>query len=372
MITFSVVVPNFNQSRFLPCALESLLHQSNPFKLAIMDGGSTDNFRAAVEPHSDIITFLRSGPDAGQAAAIEEGIKAIEGDAVGWLNADDYYFPSTLARVAACFEADPKLDVVYGDAIHVTEAGFFLSYFPPIQEFNASDLTRTCFICQPACFVRRSAYERVGGVNPSLVYTMDWDLWCRLARAGAIFHYLPEPLAAVRYYPGTKTLSGDTGRYREIWRIERQYGHRWLPWSWAGFYFFDLSFKEHKTVAERITFSFLKSLRRMKKRIISHRNLENQTNGTLYGFHRWEPVVVGKGTIHLPWYDKRRLGKILLRVTPDGRSYRTTINGAYETVVLAKEGQFSIDVPLLDKPSFEISIECLDQQRWTLLDFSCE
>ena len=143
LITFAVVVPNFNQSRFLPSALESLRHQSAPFTLAVMDGGSTDNFRAAVAPYSDIITFLRSGPDAGQAAAIEEGIKAIEGDAVGWLNADDYYFPGALARVAACFEADPKLDVVYGDAIHVTEAGFFLSYFPPIREFNASDLTRT-------------------------------------------------------------------------------------------------------------------------------------------------------------------------------------------------------------------------------------
>ena len=372
MLTFSLVIPNLNQSHFLPFALESLRYQSVPFRLAVMDGGSTDNFPEVLEQYADIVTYSRSAADKGQAAAIGKGLARVSGEIVSWLNADDYYFPGALDRVAACFEADPNLDVVYGDAIHVTEDGLFLSYFPPIQEFNASDLTRTCFICQPACFVRRSAYERVGGVDASLAYTMDWDLWCRLGRAGAKFRYLHEVLAAVRYYPGTKTLSGDRKRYLEIWRIERKYGLRWLPWSWVGFYFFDLSFKEHKTVMEKITFSFLKSLRRMKKRLVSHRNLENQTSGTLYGFHRWEPVVVGKGTIHLPWYDKRRLGKILLRVTPDDRSYRTTINGAYETVVLAKGGQFPIDVPLLDKPFVEISIECLDQQCWTLLDFSCE
>jgi glycosyltransferase involved in cell wall biosynthesis len=371
LTTFAIIIPNYNQSRFLHSALESLRHQSAPFTLAVMDGGSTDNFREVIEGYSDIIAFLRSAPDEGQAAAIKEGKEAISGDIVAWLNADDYYFPGALDKVAACFERYPEVDVVYGDAVHVTEDGSFLSYFPAIQEFNAEDLTRSCFICQPACFVRRSAYQKVGGIDPTLRYTMDWDLWCRLSHSGAKFYYLRNLLTAVRYYPGTKTLSGDTRRYREIWRIERQYGHRRLPWSWAGFYFFDLSFKEHKTVTEKITFSFLKSLRRMKKRLISHWNLENQTDGTLYGFHRWEPVVVGKGTIHLPWYDKRRLTKILLRVTPAGRSYRTTINGAYETVVLAREGQFSIDVPLLDKPSVEISIECLDQQRWTLLDFSC-
>ncbi len=371
MLTFSLVIPNLNQSHFLPFALESIRHQSVPFHLAVMDGGSTDNFSEVIKECSDIITYSQSAPDNGQAAAIHEGFERVSGDIVCWLNADDYYFPGALDLVAACFEADPSLDVVYGDAIHVTEDGFFLSYFPPIQEFNARDLTRTCFICQPACFVRRSAYEKVGGVDSSLVYTMDWDLWCRLARVGAKFHYIHEALAAVRYYHGTKTLSGNRKRYWEIWRIERKYGLRLLPWSWVGFYFFDLSFKEQKTATEKITFSVLKYLRRMKKRIVSYRNLENQSNGALYGFHRWEPVVVGKGTIRFPWYDKRRLRKILLRVTPEGLSYRTTINGACQTVVLAKDGQVHIDVPLPDKSLVEISIECLDQQCWTLLDFSC-
>jgi GT2 family glycosyltransferase len=337
-----------------------------------MDGGSTDDFSEVMRKYTDITAYCRSAADEGQAAAIREGFYKVTGGIVSWLNADDYYFPGALDRVAACFEADPNLDVVYGDAIHVTADGFFLSYFPSIQEFNARDLTRNDFICQPACFVRRSAYERVGGVDPSLIYTMDWDLWCRLARAGAKFHYLHEALAAVRYYPGTKTLSGNWKRYLEIWRIERKYGQRILPFTWLNFYLFDLGFKEKKTLPEKFIFSFFNFVRQIKKRLVAIGDLKNQTNRTLYGFHRGDPTVAGKCTIHIPWYDKRRLKIIRLRVAPDSRSYRTTVNNAYHSVVLAKEGQFSIDMPSLDKPCVEISIECLDQHNWTLLDFSCE
>lgn len=340
--------------------------------MALMDGGSTDNFPEVLEQYTDIVTYRRSAADGGQAAAIAEGLERVSGEIVCWLNADDYYFPGALDRVEACFAEDPNLDVVYGDAIHVTEEGFFLSYFPPIQEFDARKLTRTCFICQPACFVRRSAYERVAGVNPSLVYTMDWDLWCRLARAGVKFRYLPEPLAAVRYYPGTKTLSGDRRRYAEIWRIEKTYGRRVLPWSWVGFYLFDLSFRENRTALEEVLFGVLKSMRRVKKRLVAFRDRNRPAHKTLHGFHRWEPLVVGKGTILFPWYDKRRLDKICLRITPDDGRYRMTVNHADPVILLVKEGRIALKMPLLDKPCVEISIESLDRRCWTLLEFSGE
>lgn len=372
MLTFAIIVPNFNQSHFLPFALESLRHQSVSINLALMDGGSTDNFREAVKPYMDIITLLRSGPDGGQAAAIEEGINSVAGDIVTWLNADDYYFPGALEKVADFFETHPEVDIIYGDAIHVNPDGFFLSYFPPIQEFNARTLTRTCFICQPACFVRRSAYEKVGGVNPALHFTMDWDLWCRLADSGAKFHYLHELIAAVRYYHGTKTLSGDKRRYREIWQIERKYGKRLLPLSWPGFYLFDLIFKEKRTVSENIVFGLLKSLRRIKKTIISLINFRIRQDYVNYGFHRWEPFVVGVGTIHLPWYDKRRCDKIRLQVKPDACKYRITFNDTESSILLAKNGIIYVVPPLFIKPCIKMSIECLAQRRWTLSDFSCE
>jgi glycosyltransferase involved in cell wall biosynthesis len=372
LLNFSLVIPNLNHSHFLSFALESLRYQSVPFHLAIMDGGSTDNLSEVLRKYADITAYSRSAADEGQSAAIHEGFERVTGEIVSWLNADDYYFPGALDRVAACFEADPNLDVVYGDAIHVTADGFFLSYFPSVQEFSAGDLARNDFICQPACFVRRSAYERVGGVDQSLMYTMDWDLWCRLAHAGTKFHYLHEPLAAVRYHPGTKTLSGNWKRYLEIWRIEREYGRRILPFTWLGFYLFDLRFKENKTLPEKFIISFFNVVTQIKTRLAAIQGLRDQTNRTLYGFHRDAAAVAGKCTIHLPWYNKRQLKKIHLRVAPDSLNYRTTVNNTCGTVALARQGRVSIDMPSLDKPGVEISIECLDEYNWALLDFSCE
>ena len=370
MLSFAVVTPNLNQSHFLGTALESLKYQPVPFKLAVMDGGSTDNFRGVVEKYSDIITYLKSERDEGQAAAIKEGKNIISGDIVAWLNADDYYFPGALGKVAAYFEKNPELDVLYGDAVHVSPEGSFLSYFPAIQEFNANDLTRTCFICQPACFVRRSAYERLRGVNADLTYTMDWDLWCRLSASGAKFCYFHEVLAAVRYYPGTKTLSRNWKRYMEIWRIEKKYGYRIFPRAWLGSYLFDLSFQKKKNLFETYAIVLTNNLRRLKKRLTN--NTSNDPVKTNYGFYRWESTVQGHCTIHLPWYDERQWAKLCVKVKPIHDNYRIWIDGKLCRHKANGQGLVVTEVPPLKTPHREISIKCVKKKDWELLKVSCE
>jgi len=369
MPAFAIVIPNFNQSHFLPTALESLRHQASSFKVALMDGGSTDAVHEVASRYEDVIEFFRSAPDDGQTAAIREGFERIPGDVVCWLNADDYYYPGALDRVAACFEQHPDVDVVYGDAVHVTPEGFFLSYFPAIQEYDARAITRTDFICQPACFIRRAAYERVGKVDPALRYTMDWDLWCRLSEGGANFYYLKELLAAVRYYPGTKTLSGDRDRYGEVWRIERKYGRRLLPWSWPGCLLIELSCREHRTLFEEILYSSLCFLRGLLKAITDRsRPVARQT---LHGFHRWEPVVEGVGRIHLPWYDQRQWKRIDLRIAPQEQSYRVRVNDRDFGRMQAQQEVISLYVPPSVDPFRTVVIERDGGGRWRLVGMDC-
>jgi len=340
--------------------------------LALMDGGSTDNFNTVAESYSEMITHLESGPDGGQAAAIKKGKESIPGDIVAWLNADDYYFPGALNRVASVFKENPHVDVVYGDAVHVTADGYFLSYFPPVQSFNQKDLARSCFICQPTCFVRRNAYEQIGGIDATLKYTMDWDLWHRLSLSGAKFHYLHEVLAAVRYYPGTKTMSGDRRRYREIWRIERKYGRRFVPFSWAGFYRYDLSFKEQRNVFENFFLYMLETLRQSKKKLLKKHGSGSQMNQTLYGFHRWEPTVEANCIIHLPWYDKRPWRRICLTTQPSDPNYIIEINNIPCHGAISGNGRLMIDAPSITEPYRKIAISRPGGGRWKLLGFSCE
>lgn len=372
MLTFAIVIPNLNQSHFLPTALESMKCQSAPINLALMDGGSTDNFRDVVNKYSDIITYLRSAPDEGQAAAIKEGKDKVPGDIVAWLNADDYYFPNALDKVAAYFEENSDLDIVYGDAIHVTPEGFFLSFFPPIQEFDSKELTKNCFICQPACFVRRTAYERVGGLNPNLNYTMDWDLWCRLSESGAKFGYLRKPLAAVRYYQGTKTLSGDKERFREIYRIEKKYGARCLRISCLCAYYYGLTFKTKKNLCEKVYIILFDILRKSKSKLDKISGKQKTRDDLIYGFHRWESIVEGSCQIHIPWYEKRIWDKLRFKISPGNDKYHVKINGQTCDKIGFENPYLYVKVPDLKNPHRRISIQCPGNERWRLLEFSCE
>ncbi|MCF8127337.1 MAG: glycosyltransferase [Deltaproteobacteria bacterium] len=371
MSDFAIVIPNYNQSHFLPWALESLRHQSAPFNLALMDGGSSDNFQVVADAYSDMITHLESGPDGGQSAAIEKGLEMLTGKIVTWLNADDYYFPDTLQKVSVLFKKYPDLDVLYGDAVHVTKDGFFLCYFPAIQDFNARDLTCSCFICQPACFVRRTAYENAGGINQALRYTMDWDLWCRLARSGAKFRYEPGLLAAVRYYPETKTMSGDWRRYKEIWRIERRYGHRLHPSSWPGFYRFDLASKTKRTFYEKCLLNALDHFRKFKRRFQLQKS-GKPGNSLLYGFVRWEPIVKKECTICLPWYDSRPWRELHLRVEPEEAEYRVQINRAPAQTVRTRGGFLSIKMPLFTGNLVKLAISSPGNTFWELSAFNVD
>lgn len=367
MVRFAIVVPSLNQSRFLADALESIRHQTAQVCLALMDGGSTDGFFDVAARYRDMTDHLESGPDGGQAAAIQKGKEIAQGDVVCWLNADDYYFPEALTRVAAVFEAHPEIDVVYGDAVHVTPEGDFLSYFPAVSEFSARLLPRSCFICQPACFVRRAAYEAAGGINPALKYTMDWDLWCRLAARGASFFYLPEPLAAVRCYPETKTLSGDRQRYREIRRIGKKYGNRRLPVAWLGFYRYDLSFKKRRTPMERLVFWGLEGARGIKKRLF-HEAVQTQ-----YGFYRWSSRVDGRCLMQIPWYEEAKPRRLCLSVFPENACYRIAVNKGRETICQADQGRVVIDLPeMTDAAYLRVRMDCLTQREWEMRRFSLE
>ena len=370
--TFALAIPNKNQSCYINTALESLRHQENVYQLAVVDAGSTDGFDQTIKPYMDKIAYLRSSPDAGQAAAIREGISIVEGDIVAWLNADDYYFPQTLDKVLKFFEARPDIDVVYGDAIHVSTECMFLSYFPVTQEFNAADLTRTCFICQPACFVRRSAYEKAGGIDPTLHYTMDWDLWCRLSISGAKFFYLKEVLAAVRYYPGTKTLSGDLSRYKEIWRVERKYGHRTIPLSLLGAYRFDLGLHETRSRFEKAALSILNNLRRIRRKILPKNIPSDHNIKSNYGFFPLYNQVDDCGIIHLPWYNPRKWVALQLKIHPQTDNYQVKINGRTCQNLRFENGHLWVQTYPLDTPHREISIRCNETKHWRLLAFNCE
>ena len=226
----TVVTPSFNQAKFIGKTIESVLHQGYPnLEYIVVDGGSSDGTQDILRRYGDRVRWI-SERDRGQADAVNKGVALGRGDIIGWLNSDDLFVPGALHRAARVFAASPDVGVVYGDADHILEDG--ARYGPyPTSPFDHRRLAETCFICQPAAFIRRRAFDDVGGVDADLQFCMDYDLWIRLGRRHR-FVYLGEVLAQSRLHDRAKTLASRRAVIEEIMAtVKRHYGV--VPFEWV-------------------------------------------------------------------------------------------------------------------------------------------
>jgi glycosyltransferase involved in cell wall biosynthesis len=227
----SIVTPSYNSAPFLAECIESVLTQDYPnIEYIIMDGGSTDGTEAILERYRGRIARIHSAPDFGQGQAINRGLAGAAGEIVAFLNADDAYLPGAVSEAVRHMTAHAQAAVVYGNAFHVAEDGTTLAPYPT-RDFDRDVLKRNCYICQPAAFVRRQAFERAGALNPVFHYVLDYDLWIRLAAAGDFLRIEPY-LAKSRVHGGSKSVSHRRAFYREVFSmLLSHFGY--VPYEWV-------------------------------------------------------------------------------------------------------------------------------------------
>lgn len=229
----SIVTPSLNMGRFLEETIESVLLQDYPnVEYLVMDGGSTDETPRILERYAGRLRFVIA-PDQGAADAINAGFERTSGEIFAWLSADDLYRPRAISAAVETLQANPAAAGVYGDAEWIDESGAFVGRYPT-EDFEPQRLARECFISQPASFVRRSAFDSVGKLDPTLHYTFDYEFWMRLAR-GYEMRRIPVLLAASRMHRSNKSLSSRCDVFQETLRIlQLHYGY--VPFSWLHSY----------------------------------------------------------------------------------------------------------------------------------------
>jgi glycosyltransferase involved in cell wall biosynthesis len=178
----SVLTPSMNQGQWLGENLTSVASQTHPaIEHIVMDGGSDDESLTLLAAASRNVAW-RSEPDAGQTDALIKAFEASRGAVIGWLNSDDaYYSRTSVAAAVQAFADRPEVDVLYGHSA-VVDADGRLLHFNWVPGYHGSVLKIHNYIVQPAVFIRRSALEKHGFVDPTYQYAMDRELWLRLAR----------------------------------------------------------------------------------------------------------------------------------------------------------------------------------------------
>jgi glycosyltransferase involved in cell wall biosynthesis len=192
----------------LPEAIESALAQAySPLEVIVIDDGSTDATRAAVEPYREQGVEYVYQENSGPGPARNEGIRRARGDVVAFLDADDSWLPEKISMQMAHLRAHPELGLVGTAGFDCDSANrpHFMRPAPAIDaEMAFERLLVRNFIQPSGVIVPKRCLDDVGGFK-DMRFGEDWDLWLRIAQQYPI-GFVRKPLFMRREHPAKLSL----------------------------------------------------------------------------------------------------------------------------------------------------------------------
>ncbi len=213
----SVVMPTHNGADYLRAALNSVLRQQhNDIEIMAIDDGSTDGTVAILESfaHRLPLRILRKARVGNWVVNTNEALAQAQADYVCLLHQDDLWLPGRLDTLRRLTERAPEAVLLLHGSWFVGVDGRRLGPWRcPLPAgrllspaFLIERLLVQNFIAIPAPLFRRDSAQRVGGLDPDLWYTADWDFWLKLAATGPTL-YSSGLRTGFRIHPSSQTVA---------------------------------------------------------------------------------------------------------------------------------------------------------------------
>jgi glycosyltransferase involved in cell wall biosynthesis len=211
----SIVVPTFNQGKYITECLKSIYTQTyRDIEVIIQDSLSNDGTEAICNKYTKMDPRFRycREKDSGQSDAINRGLAESSGQLWTWICSDDRYNNSrAVAKLVDAFvgvRASGKAAVgAFGRAFFMDEAGAITGPYPQMNtDIKREDLQMDWPLAQPASILLRQRVLDVGGLVTALRLGMDLDLFIKMLEGGRRFVYLDHPVADVRLHPDSKSV----------------------------------------------------------------------------------------------------------------------------------------------------------------------
>lgn len=218
----SVIVPCFRQAHFLGEAIESVLAQTHPrIEAIVVDDGSPDDVEAVAGRYPGV-GYLRQ-ENGGLAAARNAGLERASGEFVLFLDADDRLLPEAVETGLRELRAAPEAEMAAGTWRLIGEEGEPLPAAAPEVPAEAYPaLLESCFISTPAAVLyRRRLFERIGGFDPSISASADYDVYLKTAARFPVRLH-GEVVAEYRRHGANMTRDPELIMSAEIAVLERQ------------------------------------------------------------------------------------------------------------------------------------------------------
>lgn len=212
MPLISVIIPTYNQAKYLEAAIRSVLGQTfQDFEILVVDDGSTDCTSQVVHGVSDFrIQYIRQ-ENQGLSAARNTGIAASTGRYLAFLDSDDIFLPTKLEHQLRFLESHPGCDLVAGGFIYIDERGDTIRENHLWKKIPSLDydtwLYRVPYVIH-SILIRREWVVKVAGFDVSFRQLEDWDFGLRLLYAGCHMSWIEELVCCYRLHQANMTRSG--------------------------------------------------------------------------------------------------------------------------------------------------------------------
>lgn len=229
-VWLSVVMPTYNGARFVSQALESIALQGDEgVECIVVDDGSSDDTRAIVGTFSNRLNLRLVGEThrGNWMACSNDGLRLAQGQYACFLHQDDFWLPGRVGLMRALIDQNPG-EALYIHAIqYVDDTGQRLGRLtcPLPSEPACVDSWRLIerLLVQNFIAINAPIFETVraldlGGLDETLWYTADWDLWLKIASQGRTV-YSPSASAAFRIHGDSQTVRGSAsadGLYKQL------------------------------------------------------------------------------------------------------------------------------------------------------------
>lgn len=227
----SVTVLNYNYAGFLPHCLDTILQQSfRDFEVILINDCSTDNSLEVIKPYlrDSRVRLIDHKQNKGFVASLIEGMQESRGKYLSVISADDWVVsPQAFARQVEVLEQHPQVVMafsaygLYADeqTLSFVSRAAASSYVRGGRDVFA-DFLLNGYPQHSGTMIRKSAYEAIGGYDPTLRWSLDAQMWLGLCHFGDIA-YIDEMLYAYRRHPSS--MSKDPTALRnaihELFRI---------------------------------------------------------------------------------------------------------------------------------------------------------
>lgn len=209
---FSIVVPIYNEEKFICEALDSIAAQTDAdWEALLIDDGSTDSTPGILDEYvkrdNRFRVFHKS--NGGQSSAINLGVREAKGEWLCWLSGDDYFHPQKLEMNRRWIRDYPEILFFFTGFWLIEPDGKKIEY--PLDwlklenpAYHLIQLLRNNWVMGISICIKREAWLKTGEFDGRFRYAHDLDMWVRFMLSTPN-RYLPERTCTMRYHPGQET-----------------------------------------------------------------------------------------------------------------------------------------------------------------------